>query len=144
MAVRVKTLMSQQVIRVQVTETIREAGRRMRNNGVSALPVMKGGELVGIITERDLVDALIDGSSPSTALVSAYMTSAPQYAGPEDDSSDVALRMLNMGVRHLPVVEADQVIGMVSARDLLLLDVSRQTSSPPPSPGPTSVAAPTL
>ncbi len=67
---RVKTMISQQAIKVQVTKTVREAGRRMRNNGVRALPVIKGNELVGIISERDLLDALVDGSNPSTALIS--------------------------------------------------------------------------
>jgi CBS domain-containing protein len=49
--VRVKTMISQQAIKVQITKTVREAGRRMRNNGVSALPVIKGNELVGIISD---------------------------------------------------------------------------------------------
>ncbi len=144
MAMRVRTIMSQQVITVAVTESVREAARRMRSNGISALPVVKGGELVGIISERDLVEALIDGSNPSTALISRYMTADPQYAGPEDDSSEVALRLLDMGVRHLPVVEAGQVIGMVSARDLLLLEVSPKRDSPPPGSGPSPAAGPAL
>jgi CBS domain-containing protein len=144
MPMRVRTIMSQQVITVAVTESVREAARRMRSNGISALPVVKGGELVGIISERDLVDALIDGSNPSTALISRYMTAAPQYAGPEDDSSEVALRLLDMGVRHLPVVEAGQVIGMVSARDLLLLEVSPKRLTPPPGSGPSPAAGPAL
>ena len=121
--------MSRQVIRVAVTDTVREAAKRMRGDGVSALPVMNGEVLVGILTERDLVDALIDGADPRSALVSAYMTPDPQHAAPDDESFDVALRMLNMGVRHLPVLEAGRVVGMVSARDLLLLDSSG--GSPP-------------
>jgi CBS domain-containing protein len=52
------------------------------------------------------------------------MTSHPQYAAPDDDSSDVALRMLHLGVRHIPVVAGGKLLGMVSARDLLLLGMS--------------------
>jgi CBS domain-containing protein len=114
LAVRVKTMISQQAIR-SPRPSGRPAGERV-TTGCVALPVIKGNELVGIISERDLHDALVDGSNPSTALISGYLTSA-SYAGPEDGSSDLALRKLNFGVRHLSVVEAGQVIGMgVGAR----------------------------
>jgi hypothetical protein len=74
LGMKVRLLMSRQVIRVTVTDTVREAAKRMRDDGVSALPVMNGEDLVGILTERDLVDALIGGADPRSALVSAYMT----------------------------------------------------------------------
>lgn len=53
--------------------------------------------------------------------VAAHMTPAPATAGPGEDSISVANRMLNLGVRHLPVVDGGPVTGMVSASDLLTL-----------------------
>jgi CBS domain-containing protein len=117
---RVRMVMSRQVISAGATETLLEVARRMRADGVSALPVTHGEEVIGIISERDLVEALIDRVDPGRTRVSAYMTSHPQYASPDDDSSDLALRMLHLGVRHLPVLEGARLVGMVSARDLLL------------------------
>jgi len=121
---RVRMVMSQQVISIRATQTVLEAARRMRVDGVSALPIIADEEVIGIISERDLVDALIDGVDPRKAQVFGYMTSHPQYAAPDDDSSDVALRMLHLGVRHIPVVAGGKLLGMVSARDLLLLGMS--------------------
>ena len=143
LGMKVRLLMSRQVIRVKVTDTVREAAKRMRDDGVSALPVMNGEDLVGILTERDLVDALIDRADPRSALVSAYMTPDPQYATPDDDSVDVALRMLDIGVRHLPVLEVGRVVGMVSARDLLPLDAGGG-SPPGHERGPTVAGRPAM
>jgi CBS domain-containing protein len=117
---RVRMVMSRQVINAGATETLLEAARRMRTDGVSALPVIDGEEVVGIISERDLVEAFINGADAGSTRVSAYMTSNPQYATPDDLSSGLALRMLDLGVRHLPVLEGGRLVGMVSARDLLL------------------------
>jgi CBS domain-containing protein len=117
---RVRMVMNRQVINAGATETLLEAARRMRTDGVSAMPVTDGEEVVGIISERDLVEALINGADAGSTRVSAYMTSNPQYATPDDLSSGLALRMLHLSVRHLPVLEGGRLVGMVSARDLLL------------------------
>jgi hypothetical protein len=82
---------------------------------------------------------LVDGSNPSTASISGYMTSAP-YAGPEDDSSDLAVRTLNIWSGICRSSRLAGSSGWVSSRDLLVLDVSRQASSLPLS----TSAAPTL
>jgi len=87
---------------------------------IGALPVFEGDALVGIISERDVVAALALGASLETALA-AHMTSVPATAEPGEDSVTVANRMLDLGVRHLPVVEGGRAVGMISATDLLTL-----------------------
>ena len=72
---------------------------------------------MGILSERDMVAALALGAGVETA-VAAHMTPAPATAGAGEDSISVANRMLNLGARHLPVVDGGQVMGMVSASDL--------------------------
>lgn len=64
---------------------------RMREHGVSSLPVYEGERLVGILTERNIVTAVADGAA-ATGIASACMTRDPVTASPEDDSAEVALR----------------------------------------------------
>ena len=120
---RVRTFMASNVVTADVGESLREAGQRMRQDGISALPVLNRGQLAGIITERDLVTALVDGLDASRTLVAACMTPNPMVASPDEHVSHAAFRMVDLGVRHLPVVEAGRLVGMLSARDLLALDL---------------------
>jgi len=120
---RVRTFMARDVVRTGVGDSLRDAARRMRADGISALPVMRGSELVGIITERDIVTAFVDGLDPDRTPVAACMTSGPRVASPDEPVSVAALRMVGGGLRHLPVVENGRVVGMLSARDLLALDL---------------------
>jgi CBS domain-containing protein len=103
-------------------DTLLQAERRMARHNVSALPVVNGDRLVGILTERDLARAIRDDAEPRTTKVRAYMTRSPATVTLEDESDAVARTMVRMGIRHLPVVRGDQVIGMISARDLLLIE----------------------
>jgi CBS domain-containing protein len=86
---------------------------------VGALPVLDGQHLVGIITERDLTAALAEGADPASTPVSAYMTPAPAVLGGDSDLAEAALKMLELGVRHLPIVQRGRLVGVLSIRDLL-------------------------
>lgn len=118
---KVQAMVSPGVITAEPMESLADAAGRMRETKVGALAVMDRGRLIGILTERDLVDALADGLSPRVTHVSAYMTPEPTVIDADDECADAALTMLELGVRHLPVLRRGEVIGMVSARDLLVL-----------------------
>lgn len=118
---KVHAMLSPGVISAEPSESLADAARRMRESQVGALAVIDGGRLVGILTERDLVDAMAEGLSPRVTSVAAYMTPEPVTVDSDDDCSDAALTMLELGVRHLPVTRGDALVGMVSARDLLAL-----------------------
>jgi CBS domain-containing protein len=98
------------------------AAQAMRGHDISCLAVTDGGEVVGIITERDLVQAIADGFDLSRQYVASYMTN-PVFGAPGDiDAAEAAGLMLQHNVRHLPVLEDGEIVGVVSTRDLLLLE----------------------
>lgn len=118
---KVRKVFETHVVTIEAWESVREASRRMRNGGFSCLPVMSGGALIGIITERDIVEAVAGGGEPDKATVFDYMTEDPKTVSADDDCSVAATEMLAVPCRHLPVVDRTGLIGIVSARDLLPL-----------------------
>jgi CBS domain-containing protein len=119
---KVETIYRPDAVTAKTTETLREAARRMDWMEIGALPVMLHDRLVGIITERDITRALADNADPGTAPIARYMTPEPFTAGLDEDAHEVARRMLDLGIRHLPVVRDGDVVGIISARDLLAVD----------------------
>jgi CBS domain-containing protein len=106
----------------QTEETLEEAADRMSWHQVGALPVFDGQQLVGIITERDLTAALAEDADLAGTPVSDYMTPAPTVLGPDSELAEAARKMLELGVRHLPVVQGGRLVGVLSIRDLLAAD----------------------
>lgn len=102
-------------------ETLGEAARKMRRSGLSCLAVIDEGQVAGIVTERDVVEAVANGAHPAQARVLDYMNDGSVTVSLDDDSATATLKMLVIGCRHLPVVEGKQLVGTVSARDLHLL-----------------------
>ncbi len=100
--------------------TVREASQAMRQHNIGALLVVDGTRLVGIFTERDaLFRVLAEGRNAETTRLSDVMTSQPQTIHPDEPFLH-ALRAMHKGrFRHMPVVEFDRPLGMVSVRDAL-------------------------
>ena len=119
---KVRALYRPEVVAGSRDESLVDAAGRMQYQEIGSLTVLEHGKLVGILTERDLARALADGVDPEETPVGAYMTEEPITVTLETDAASVAATMLNLGVRHLPVEHAGQVIGMVSSRDLLSLE----------------------
>jgi CBS domain-containing protein len=85
-------------VTVHMGDDLASAARRMEQAQVGALAVVdEAGQLVGIFTERDLVRAIAWADNPARVLVSAYASSRPETADVEEDSRDVARRMLDLG-----------------------------------------------
>jgi CBS domain-containing protein len=118
---KVQRIFHKPVVSIEAWESVHEAATRMHDCGFSCLPVVSGDDLVGIITERDVVEGVATGADLEQASVFDYMTEDPETVSPADDCSVAATRMLAVGCRHLPVMEGGRLVGIVSARDLLPL-----------------------
>jgi CBS domain-containing protein len=102
-------------------QSLEEVAARLQTKDVSALLIMDGYRLAGIITERDVVRAVAARRDLADCTVAEYMTTEPATVDLETPLWMVAWKMLALGVRHLPVLVAGEVTGLVSARDLLEL-----------------------
>lgn len=120
---KVSTLCSTDVITAEVTDTLLEAAQKMAHNHVGALAVLDEGVLVGVISEADLVTAIAEEASFELESVDEFMTDGAITVTPEDDAGIAARRMVENGIGHLPVIERDEAVGMVSKGDLLAVGV---------------------
>jgi CBS domain-containing protein len=107
------------VAAINATATVREAARSLRNSDVGALVIMDGPEIVGIVSERDLVWALAADADADEVQVREIMSEDPRYATPTETAGSAVASMLSAGIRHLPVVDDGELVGIVSMRALV-------------------------
>jgi CBS domain-containing protein len=91
----------------------------MRSNGISSVVVLDGKKLQGIVTERDIVNLVAEGGDPNTTTVERGMTRLDLITvDPKTELSEAAEQMVSNNIRHLPIVDGDNVVGIVSIRDM--------------------------
>jgi CBS domain-containing protein len=110
--------MSRDLLSVASGDALGEVAQRMVDRDVGAVLVMEGEELIGILTERDVLRAVAAGIEDQT-VVSDWMTRDPETMSPDDTTEHAAVLMIHGGFRHMPLVEGDRVVGMLSIRDLM-------------------------
>ena len=119
---KVRDLPPGDLLSVQPETSIADVAGQMRTGDSDAAVVMSEGRLVGIITERDLVRAIADGIDPRSARADLVMTADPATVDADEDVEVVAVKMMRLGIRHLPVVnKAGKPVGLVSARNLVAI-----------------------
>lgn len=99
--------------------TIAQVSKRMTDQDHGAMPVTQNGQLIGIITERDILRSVGLGENPELMKVKYLMTPDPDYLEPDVSVEDAADWMLAAGYRHLPVVENGAILGILSVKDVL-------------------------
>jgi CBS domain-containing protein len=117
----VRELMAKSVVSGDPRHSLVEAAAKMRASRISALAVLDGDAIVGIVTERDLLRAIADGREPAATHVSQYMTHSPRTIEAGEPAAKAAEIMIRHRVRHLPVIDKGRLVGFLSARDLLAL-----------------------
>ncbi|HRG15801.1 MAG TPA: CBS domain-containing protein [Pseudomonadota bacterium] len=108
------------LIAIHPDEPVLAAIQRMADHGIGALLVMKDGELAGIISERDYArKVILLGRSSADTPVWQIMSAPVTTVSPDDDTQTCMRLMTERKFRHLPVVDAGRVIGMLSVGDLI-------------------------
>jgi CBS domain-containing protein len=111
--------MSRDLLTVAPEDTLGEAAEKMADRGVGAALVMDFGRLIGILTERDLLAAVADRVQASEARVREWMTENPVTVPEATPIKRAASIMVTRGFRHLPIVDGERTIGIVSLRDVV-------------------------
>ena len=116
---KIKDIMTDNIAYLTPNSTIQEAARLMQQHNIGALPVCDDEGIKGIVTDRDIVVRNIaHGNDPATTTVDKVMTGGITAVTPETDIDEVAEIMSMKQVRRIPVVENDELVGMVSLGDL--------------------------
>lgn len=115
----VSDAMTIRVVSVEPQATVQEAIARMLEEGIGAVAVCDGPQLVGIFTERDVLRVAGEGLLFGEITVETVMTRRPITCAPDDDLLGAAQLMADKRIRHLPVCQGDFLIGMIGIRDVL-------------------------
>jgi CBS domain-containing protein len=118
------------VLSVTPEMTVLEVARYMSGKRVGAVMVLNEGAPVGIFSERDLMErVVIAGLDPAVVPVREVMTRDVLTASPEDNPVECMLTMQRRGFRHLPVIEDEKLVGMLSLRDLLKIEIDEKSET---------------
>jgi CBS domain-containing protein len=122
-----KTKADANVYSIAPTASVFEALKLMADKNIGSLLVMEGPSILGIITERDYARkiALMGRASPQTPVLEV-MTSAVLFVGPDQTSDQCMALMTENRLRHLPVMDGDKLLGVISIGDLVKDIISEQ------------------
>ena len=120
----VRLAMAVPVVSIDPVMTLRRAARELDHEDIGAVVVLRRYGLAGLLSERDVVRALAQGADPDVITVESVMAPDPVSVDAGTPIEEVADLMRDTGFRHLPVVAGEDVVGMVSMRDVL--DVVRR------------------
>jgi CBS domain-containing protein len=115
---RVSEIMTNAAVIDSPEDSLADAARKMWKQQTGSLLVMDGDDLVGILTERDVLKAVAQGSRLETTSISEVMSKDLTTVSPSTSLREAARLMADRWIRHLPVVDGGRVVGVVSQRDL--------------------------
>jgi CBS domain-containing protein len=116
---QVRNLMKQPVVTVSADQSVRQAARRMQEHTIGAVVVTDGDRLAGILTERDVLHAVATDRDLDQISAAELMTTELVTAGPNWEVVVAASVMTSNRIRHLVVMNNDELLGVLSLRDVL-------------------------
>lgn len=116
---KISEIMTKDVAKLEVSDTVQRAAELMKQYNVGSIPVCLGEKVVGIITDRDITLRSVAGNvNIQNQTVREVMTSNPVVGKPEMEAHEAVRLMSERQIRRLPIVENDNIVGMVSLGDL--------------------------
>jgi signal-transduction protein with cAMP-binding, CBS, and nucleotidyltransferase domain len=121
MAMKVRELMTENLVTLPGSAPLRDAAQRMRDADIGDVIVMDDGDMCGLVTDRDIVvRAIAEGKDPATAPLSEICSHEVATVGPEDTLDTAVQLMRERAVRRVPVVEGGKPVGLLSIGDLAM------------------------
>lgn len=117
---KISDVMSENVICVQVSDTMRAVAKMMKDSDIGALPVLDNGTPVGFVTDRDIVLAIAEDDCELSAPISEAMSPEVFAISPDKEITEAARIMEDKQVSRILVVENNKPVGMVTLQDLTL------------------------
>jgi CBS domain-containing protein len=112
-------IMHSEVKTASTSDSFADVAKVMRSHGISSVVVLDGKKLEGIVTERDIVNLVAAGGDPHATTVEHGMTRRDLITvDSKTELSEAAEQMVSRNIRHLPVVDGGNVVGIVSIRDM--------------------------
>ena len=119
-----------QVHTMRAEDTVIEAARVMTEQGIGCVVVMKGDEIMGIFTERDMVrEVVLKKRAPENTPLADVMTSPVATCQVDDTLRDCALMMKEKQIRRLPVADEGRLVGIVTARDVFMSQLQNKDAT---------------
>ncbi|MBC8062033.1 MAG: CBS domain-containing protein [Clostridiaceae bacterium] len=116
---KIKELMTKSVATLNENDTVEQAARLMKEHNIGSIPICKGEQVIGIITDRDIaLRSVAEGENFKSQSVRTIMTSNPVLGHPEMDVQDATRVMSERQIRRLPIVDNNNLVGMVSLGDI--------------------------
>ena len=120
-------IINQDTYRTEANQSVFEVVKAMVSRNIGAVPVLRGGRLVGIFSERDLMSRVVaEGLDPRVTPVEQVMTKDPLTVSPTETAENCMGLMRQHGFRHLLICEGHGVVAVLSLRDVLLHDLTEK------------------
>lgn len=121
MATVYELVKDRRVYSIDAEKSVLEAARFMMEHNIGALPVLREGKLIGIFSERDLMNRVVAvGRQPGTTRIAEVMTANPRTVDADESLEDCLFLMKEFNFRHLLITREGELMGLVSLRDILL------------------------
>jgi CBS domain-containing protein len=127
--VEVSEVMTKEVVTVGPHYNVADVASLMDAKGIGSVIVLEEERVLGILTERDILKVIGAGEDPKNVAAHEALTDDVYTIGPDASVDEAARQMTKAGIRHLPVISGDGLIGIVSIRDLVRWSVRDVTEA---------------